>query len=171
MNFSLESAGVTLNRETRRAKSTDRFDIFLSHSYKDAELILGVKLLLQNKGFSVYVDWLEDSHMNHKKVTKENADILRQRMRQSSSFIWVASETSSDSKWMPWELGFFDGFRPNHIAVLPLVDYDNEIFKGQEYLSLYPLVDKEERLNDTFAQDQETGKRVTLKEFTNHGLI
>lgn len=25
---------------------------------------------------------------------------------------------------MPWELGYFDGFRPNHTAILPLVDDD-----------------------------------------------
>jgi hypothetical protein len=43
---------------------------------------------------------------------------------------------------MPWELGYFDGFKPMFVWILPLVmDYDSE-FKGQEYLGLYPTVDK-----------------------------
>jgi hypothetical protein len=42
---------------------------------------------------------------------------------------------------MPWELGYFDGFKPGYVWILPLVmDYDSE-FKGQEYLGLYPTVE------------------------------
>jgi hypothetical protein len=43
---------------------------------------------------------------------------------------------------MPWELGFFDGFKPGCLWILPIVsDYDSE-FKSQEYLGLYPTVEK-----------------------------
>ena len=43
---------------------------------------------------------------------------------------------------MPWELGFFDGFKQN-VAILPVLTDDEKEFKGQEYLSLYPYVDIE----------------------------
>ena len=43
---------------------------------------------------------------------------------------------------MPWELGYFDAFKPSFVWILPMVtDYDSE-FKGQEYLGLYPTLDK-----------------------------
>jgi hypothetical protein len=43
---------------------------------------------------------------------------------------------------MPWELGYFDGFRPGHVAVLPIVKYDGQSFVGQEYLGLYPCIEE-----------------------------
>jgi hypothetical protein len=63
-------------------------------------------------------------------------------MRQSESLIFATSKASPDSKWMPWELGYFDGFRPNRIAVFPLVAAAGQSFAGQEYLGLYPVVEK-----------------------------
>jgi hypothetical protein len=41
---------------------------------------------------------------------------------------------------MPWELGYFDGSRPMRVAVLPLVEIAGQVFRGQEYLGLYPKV-------------------------------
>ncbi|MFJ3394915.1 hypothetical protein [Leifsonia aquatica] len=36
------------------------YDIFLSHSYLDAETVLGIRATLQETGKSVYVDWKAD---------------------------------------------------------------------------------------------------------------
>jgi hypothetical protein len=46
-----------------------------------------------------------------------------------------------------WELGYFDGFRPNHVAILPLVKAAGSGFAGQEYLGLYPYVEDISFLN------------------------
>ena len=43
------------------------------------------------------------------------------------------------SRWKPWELGYFDAFRGT-VAVLPLLDTEDETFSGSEYLGLYPAV-------------------------------
>jgi hypothetical protein len=42
---------------------------------------------------------------------------------------------------MPWELGYFDGGK-KQVAILPLVEREGADFKGQEYLTLYPILDK-----------------------------
>jgi hypothetical protein len=73
-------------------------------------------------------------------VTPATAERLRHRMRQSESLFYVHSINSSVSKWMPWELGFFDGLNGN-VAILPIVQRTNSEFKGEEYLGLYPYVD------------------------------
>jgi hypothetical protein len=62
-------------------------------------------------------------------------------MRNSQSLIFATSSASSQSKWMPWELGYFDGFKPGYVAILPLVPSTYSDFKGQEYLGLYPYVE------------------------------
>jgi hypothetical protein len=43
---------------------------------------------------------------------------------------------------MPWELGYFDGLREHQVWILPLVSDSDDEFKKQEYLRLYPSVEK-----------------------------
>jgi len=116
------------------------YDIFLSHSFRDAELILGLKVMLEREGRTVYVDWISDPTLDRTKVTKDTASVLRHRMRSCRSLIYATSENASSSKWMPWELGYFDGYKSDHVSILPLVQSDDYEWDGQEYLGLYPLV-------------------------------
>jgi hypothetical protein len=45
---------------------------------------------------------------------------------------------------MPWELGYMDAKTKSRVAVAPIVDdaIANNEYKGQEYLGLYPYLDK-----------------------------
>lgn len=122
--------------------ASKQYDIFLSHSYDDAEIILGIKKLIEALGLTVYVDWIDDAKLDRSKVTRKTAAVLRARMRNCSSLIYAHSSNSSDSVWMPWEVGYFDGFKPKQIWILPVVAESDSEFKGQEYLGLYPTVDK-----------------------------
>jgi hypothetical protein len=126
----------------REAASTSEssFDVFLSHSVKDADVILGIVAALKQQGLKVYVDWIVDPHMDRSRVTPETAERLRQRMRQSACLVYAHSNQSGSSKWMPWELGYFDGFR-SAVAILPIAQTTQENFAGQEYLGLYPYID------------------------------
>jgi hypothetical protein len=93
-------------------KSAARYDIFLSHSFSDAALVLGVKRILEEDGeLRVFVDWVEHPELDRSRVTAKTAAIIRAAMKNSNSMIFATSETSPSSKWMPWELGFFDGKR------------------------------------------------------------
>lgn len=116
------------------------YDIFLSHSRLDSELILGVKLALESAGHSVYVDWISDPQLDRSRVSAATAEKLRARMGQSRSLFYVHSKNASTSRWMPWELGYFDGHNGN-VAVLPVVEASTGLFHGEEYLGLYPYVD------------------------------
>lgn len=131
-----------LKEEVRNSNLQKTYDIFLSHSYADAQMILGAAEILRNAGYSVYVDWIEDAHLDRSNVTQESADLVRKRMRSCKWLVYATSENSSNSKWMPWELGYFDGFRPDCVAIFPLVRSSISTFKGQEYLSLYPTITK-----------------------------
>lgn len=120
--------------------TTTVFDIFLSHSFRDAGTVAGIKAFLEQQGLRVYVDWIEDAELERASVNRHTAQRLRERMRNSKSLLFATSESSPDSRWRPWELGFFDGHKPEHVAILPLVTNSNDGFVGQEYLSLYPEV-------------------------------
>lgn len=124
------------------------YDIFLSHSTNDAPKVAGLKLLLEDLGFSVYVDWIEDPLLDRSNVTKATAAILKARMQSCKSLFYAFSENSSGSKWMPWELGYFDGIK-QRAAVLPIrasATSTNE-FHGTEYLGLYHYITVQNNMN------------------------
>ncbi|MGJ0491872.1 hypothetical protein [Methylobacter sp.] len=118
------------------------YDMFLSHSIRDAEIILGVKSILEDLGYTPYVDWIEDPQLERNDVTSETADILRKRMRSSKSLLYVTTNNSDSSQWMPWECGYFDGFREK-VAIAPIKGYSTDYFQGVEYLGLYPYIVKD----------------------------
>ncbi len=136
----MKSAESLLFEHASKADGTESFTIFLSHSYSDSREILWVKTDLEGRGYSVYVDWIENTQMDRSDVTPETADRLRERMKQSACLFYVDSATSGESRWMPWELGYFDAFR-GRVAILPIVDRPRgNAYDGQEYLGLYPYV-------------------------------
>jgi hypothetical protein len=123
------------------AVEEEEFDVFLSHSSNESEdILLGVTGLLQDRGLKVYVDKYTDPQLSPDEVTRETADVLRHRMQHSRALLYVFSPHSQKSRWMPWELGYFDG-RNGRVGLLPVVTSSVSVFKGEEYLSLYPHVD------------------------------
>ncbi|OCX50678.1 hypothetical protein BEL04_21295 [Mucilaginibacter sp. PPCGB 2223] len=123
------------------------FDIFLSHSYLDKEEVWGLYFDLKRKGYNVYVDWIVDPHLDRSNVTKESAQLVKTRMKNSKSLLLAVSYNASVSKWMPWELGFVDG-NTDKCAIVPVSegDVNRASFKGVEYLALYPFVTKDSLL-------------------------
>lgn len=144
-----------------------KFDIFLSHSYSDKEYIAELKRILECYGYSVYVDWITDGKtLSRDDVSKDTAKLIRMRMKNSNSMIFATSSNSPNSKWMPWELGCFDGLKNSKIAILPITDSDNEDFKGQEYLALYPYITEEgiqEKNTKTLWINETNTKYVSFK--------
>lgn len=137
-----KSASQILTEDSRRFSLTDQYDIFLSHTYQDADVIYGIRSIIEKLGLKVYVDWMDGPALDRGKVTAQTAQILRDRMQNCSSLVYVHSPNATQSVWMPWELGYFDGLKPRHVWILPMVsEYDSE-FKGQEYLGLYPPIEK-----------------------------
>lgn len=138
-----KSANAVLRESVTASASRTSFDIFLSHSYLDSQVILGIKLALEDMGHSVYVDWIEDRQLSREDVTRETAAVLRNRMMQSKSLFYATSANASNSKWMPWELGYMDGLKSKS-AILPVLlsPSSTSDYKGQEYLGIYPYINK-----------------------------
>lgn len=125
-----------------RDTAQQRFDIFLSHSSMDKDLVIGVKQLIEDAGHSVYVDWIDDADLDRAAIDRERADHLRSRMQQCDTLFYAHTPNAAMSRWCPWELGFFDALkRPDQqVFVLPVLG-EGQTYSGQEYLSLYETVD------------------------------
>ncbi|BEG99001.1 hypothetical protein [Bacteroides sedimenti] len=120
------------------------FDIFLSHSYLDKEAVEGIYIELTRMGFKVYVDWIIDPNLDRTNITKATATIIQNRLKCSKALLLATSLNASVSKWMPWELGYVDG-HTNKCAIMPVSEYSSSptLYKGYEYLSLYPFIVKQ----------------------------
>jgi hypothetical protein len=144
--YSTESANDSLRKSILLESSVNfsagkrSFDIFLSHSYSDKELILGVREALEKFRYSVYIDWIDDSGMDRANITKESVLWIKERMKASKCLIYATSSNSSSSKWMPWELGFMDGFK-DKVVILPVSQSYATSYKGHEYLGIYPYLE------------------------------
>ena len=116
------------------------YDVFLSHAAADAAEIMAVGSSLKDAGYAVYLDRVDDPQLDRTKVTPETASLLKRRMRSSDAMVYVVSRHAHLSRWMPWELGFFDGAR-GKVLVYPLDAEALELSKQQEYLRLFPVLE------------------------------
>lgn len=139
-----ESADSILIKEAALFSAEKTYDIFISHSFADANDILKMKQIIEGMGYSTYVDWINDRQLNRSNVNKDTANILRFRMSKCKSLFFITSDNASNSKWMPWELGYFDALK-NKVAILPILQSNTvtDAYEGQEYLGLYPYVTKD----------------------------
>lgn len=97
--------------------------------------------MFNDAGYSVYIDWLENQQLDRSDVNTQTALTLRQRMGKSKGLAYLATTNVVNSKWCPWELGYFDGKKNGRCCILPIMDCSN--FEGQEYLGIYPYIDYE----------------------------
>jgi hypothetical protein len=139
-NFSASRMIKSLN-ESAKIKG---YDIFLSHSYLDVNEIAFLQKRLANMGCSVFVDWIEYPALNRKQVTRDTVELIRNTMRECNALIYAFSDNGCLSSWMPWELGFFDGYRGTNknICLLPITNdnIDDDEYQGVEYLKIYPFI-------------------------------
>ncbi len=120
-----------------RFNTQESYDLFISHSYRDKEFISGLRQIFKDAGYTVYVDWIDDSDLDRSNVTVETAKRVKSRIRGCNGLAYIATANTTLSKWCPWELGISDGIH-GRASILPVMSGD---FDGQEYLGIYPYLD------------------------------
>lgn len=127
-----------LKQVSRRRAS--RYDIFLSQTIRDAEIVLGVYVVLGQLGYQVFCDWIAEPQSDRSAVTPAHAEAIRAIMNVSDSLIFLDTENAEQSRWMCWELGWFDGCR-GPVGVLPVLAKGTKSYRGREFLGLYPYLE------------------------------
>lgn len=170
--YNQQSRQATINENLRIFREKNKYyDLFISHSFKDKELIEELIHLFNSCNYSVYVDWIEDKDLNRDNVTVSTANLIRERVQSSKGLAYVATKSVSQSKWCPWELGYSDGRLKGRSCILPVLESES-LFKGQEYLGLYPYIEyskvKDKSKYDFWVFDpQDSKKYVILREWLN----
>ncbi len=118
--------------------------VFLSHQKRDKPLLPGIIRFFEKHKASVYIaeedEWLPD------KPSPATAQILKGHIGDCPRFVALITENTSDSRWIPWELGLADGMKGvAPVATLPLSrTAAEEAWATQEYFGLYPRIYREE---------------------------
>ena len=134
-----ESKQLYEEREIKSQSENNSYDIFLSHSSRDKPLITNLRKVLLSRGYSVYIDWIEDSELGRKEISPK----LKTAMSNSKIMVYVHTYNSENSKWTPWEIGYFDSKKgSNRVGVMPILSMEKLIasYSGQEYLEQYTQI-------------------------------
>ena len=121
---------ISKNKILAESRSDNQYDIFLSHSSKDKEIVNTLYAMFNECGYTVYVDLLDDSGLDKENVTIRTANILKQRMDNSRGLSCIVSTNLPKSIWCPWEIGYFDG-KKNGMCCVFLITDDGKKYKGQ----------------------------------------
>ena len=85
---------VTVEEELGRAsrQRLARYDIFLSQTIRDAEIVLGVYDLLTSAGYIVFCDWIAAPKVDHELQVTDDILCGMQQMKQSRLLVHYADE-------------------------------------------------------------------------------
>lgn len=163
-----KSFGVIETRLSKILKKRPEFEssVFISHSHKNEDLVEYLVALLTKLKIEVYVDWMDDE-LSYPPSSK-TAIKIRDMINANRKFILLATNEGIASKWCNWELGIGDVYKYiDHIALLPVADNSGS-WIGNEYLRLYPYIDKKYKsleLNNEYTVIYPDGKKIDFMQW------
>lgn len=125
------------------AGKQQEYDVFISHSIKDKELVKKIRQLLEEKyNLSAYIDWDEDSGTKRDDISEK----VKAAMNISKSFMFVKTSNSDDSQWTAWETGYYDNVNSDKIGVLLIEDekITKDTWEHREFLKDYYILEKDD---------------------------
>jgi hypothetical protein len=169
-------ASKILVAEAKDFSERQSYDIFISHSYRDFgpeselnKMFLGLKRLLENESYTVFIDWIDRPELDRSKVTLKTAAKLKNIIENCSCLFYVPSMSSGESKWMPWEMGLMDGLT-GKVAICPVVEQAESFYSGSEYLGIYPYFFKDDG-DFMVSLDKYGSETITFYEWLRDGGI
>ncbi len=160
--------------ESRKFDNNKNYDLFISHSFMDKQLVEVLYKKFEEAGYKVYIDWKEEKLQDRENVSSETAKILRERMNRCSGLSYIATGNIVNSKWCPWELGYADG-KKNRAAILPILNSGSNEYKGLEYLGIYPYIDYNASTNGKYEfwvnDPKDRNKYTVLREWLETGKL
>lgn len=163
-----ESVRLFSEAETRKTKNKLSFEtsVFLSHKHSEKEIIKQVVTLLKKLRTDVYIDWL-DTEMP-KNTNGDTATRIKEKIRESNKFIFLATEDAISSKWCNWELGYGDANKyPKNMAIMPITEKEDNVFSGNEYLQIYPIITSAYFYSTGTYYVEHKNSKLTLQDWLN----
>lgn len=100
-------------------------------------------------GISIYVDWADETMPE--KTNGITAQKIKRQIYRNDKFVLLATNSAITSKWCNWEVGIGDIYKlsSRKIALLPLAE-NSGVWNGNEYLQIYPRIEKDSLKNNEY---------------------
>ena len=86
-----------------------RYDVFISHNSHDEDIIIKLYKSINTANAVCYVDWVNDKYdLRREWCNATTAQVIKKRIQQSRYFVLVLTDSTLNSQWCPWELGYAD---------------------------------------------------------------
>lgn len=158
-----------LQESCETANDRQCFDVLLVSSVEDPSLVVGVKQLLEEQSVKVYADRLSAQLFPGSSLDTQRLAQQKRRMRQAKVLLWATDFRLEVSEYVAWMIGFFDGFREQGIAVLPLVESCIQAPERSPLARHYPMVVHQDQLSKIVRDEERT--EITLQEFLGHQQV
>jgi hypothetical protein len=110
------------------------FDVFISHSLINKDIVNKVIKSLNNQNLNAYCDWLSDNDFLKRKLVSDYTKmVLKKRLEQSKSLLLLKSNESLNSEWVSFELDYFKSLE-KPIYYIGLDDCKNNRLNSYEKL-------------------------------------
>lgn len=107
------------------------YDLFISHSSKDKEIVKTVVSKANSYGLSCYVDWVSDNDfLKRSMVSDYTKEVLKVRMGQSKFLLYLSSDNSRNSDWVSFELDYYKSQLNREIFMVVINGNDERNFKS-----------------------------------------
>jgi len=122
-----------------RQKPNEDYDVFFSSQLLEPDLLLGIKLTLDDYGYKSCFEWPLEVPGRRMQITPERANALRDKLDHCRSFLFVTTSARTECAWLPWAFGYCEG-KHGRTAVLPVMPTNADIYRGEDYLDIYPYI-------------------------------
>lgn len=105
-------------------------------------------------------------------LTKPKINIVLRKIKwqiyKNDKFVLLATNNAISSKWCNWEVGIGDTYKlaNKKIALLPLAE-NSGTWNGNEYLQIYPRIEKSSLYSDTYNVHYPNGTIESLSTWLN----
>lgn len=111
--------------------------VFISYRHADANLATGIYNRLRASGISTYLDKFDGASQTTDNITQ----VITQRIKESTHLLAVVSDTTSQSWWVPFEIG------EATITERRIATYQAGYSSLPEYLEKWPIMTHERHLD------------------------
>ncbi|SLM62780.1 MULTISPECIES: TIR domain-containing protein [Dickeya] len=110
-DFNVSPKDLVERIESDSFQNKKSFDVFISHSYLDSELVRIIKDELNKHSIAIYCDWTSDNDFLRRNIASEYTKlVLKKRIEQSKILLFLQTKNSIShenhylSKWVEMEL-------------------------------------------------------------------
>lgn len=132
-----ESLAEKLLNKDKTIQKMKTYDLFISHSYLDREIVSDIVRKMNDCGLNCYVDWTADSDFLKRALVSDfTKEVLKARMKSSRKLLYLSSSNSRSSSWVDFELKYYQEEVQNDIWMIILDGDDAHDFKQIDYTKI-----------------------------------